>query len=444
MSKFPTPQRALDGPKEAFDCVLEHIIATQPANREAKIKPHLLNFISHPIIKELIGCSDDPPAQTDSNNLELARIQETLVQLSKAVDTLKKDNTTPSEKANPRSKQKASATSKPAPRTHSAAAGSRPSNPSLVVDLAHLGVSTGNRVKLETICCALNDGLGRISLPQIQLAAVRWTAKGNLVVTGGPSSSPQSLQTATPHISAILTLALKLPSTSLISQPRANVKWSKILINGVPTGATKEREPYSPDECHTALAAINPAYAQLTITQKPSWVCHPTSYQPGTASSLTVAFEDPDGAKLKTLLADKYLFLFGNRVAVKKWKQRRKVNKETACDNAIEHTSDGDLLDEEDVKNTLQPSDTPSFSFANSPAPPSTIWFTPGGDSNHPNAGNLFGRQLLEHGKINKAHPLERNRSRTPTERSKLANYSPPRTRSSNNPSSRAKGKQRA
>jgi hypothetical protein len=173
MSKFPTPQRALNGPKEAFDCILEHIIATQSAIREAKIKPHLLNFISHPVIKELIGRSDDPLAQTDSNNLELARIQETLAQLSKAVDTLKKDNTTPSEKANPHSKQKASTISKPAPRMHSAAAGSRPSNPSLMVDLAHLGVSTGNRVKPETICYTLNNRLGRISPPQIQLATVR-------------------------------------------------------------------------------------------------------------------------------------------------------------------------------------------------------------------------------------------------------------------------------
>jgi len=33
----------------------------------------------------------------------------------------------------------------------------------------------------------------------------------------------------------------------------------------------------------------------------------------GAISSLSVAFEDPDGSKLKTLLAERYLYLFGNR-----------------------------------------------------------------------------------------------------------------------------------
>jgi hypothetical protein len=145
--------------------------------------------------------------------------------------------------------------------------------------------------------------------------------------------------------------------------------------------------------------------------------------------SLTVAFEDPDSAKLKTLLADKYLFLFRNRVVVKKWKQHHKVNKETAHNNTLEHPTDDDLLDEEeDVENTLQTSDTPTFLFRNSPVPPSATPFNLGVNSNHPTAGNLFGHQLLERGKITKVHPLECNRSRTPKECSKLDKYSPPRT----------------
>ena len=154
---------------------------------------------------------------------------------------------------------------------YSAAAGSRPPNPSLVVDLAHLGVSSKNWMKPELICRTLNGGLSKIPLPQVQLATVRWTAKGNLIITGG-SSSTQPLQTAAPHINAILTMLLKLPPTPLLSQPRANVKWAKTLINCVPTSMSEDREPYSPDECHAALTAINPTYTSLTIMQKPSWV----------------------------------------------------------------------------------------------------------------------------------------------------------------------------
>jgi hypothetical protein len=79
MSKLPMPPLALEGPKESFECILNSILAAPPASREAKIKPHLLNFVSHPIIKDLIGRRDDHPlAQPDSNNSELAKIQETL------------------------------------------------------------------------------------------------------------------------------------------------------------------------------------------------------------------------------------------------------------------------------------------------------------------------------------------------------------------------------
>ena len=136
---------------------------------------------------------------------------------------------------------------------------------------------------------------------------------GNLVVTGGPSATPASLQLAAPHISAILTSKFKLPSNIPIPPPRANVKWSKILINGVPTGVHTSGDPCTPDECHKALAAENPSYASLTIMQKPSWVQPYNCYIQGSVSSLSVAFEDPSREKLKAILAEHYLYLFGNR-----------------------------------------------------------------------------------------------------------------------------------
>ena len=94
------------------------------------------------------------------------------------------------------------------------------------------------------------------------------------------------------------------------------MKWSKVLINGVPTGVTGDRGAKTPDECHAALALENPTYASLQITQKPSWVRPPTSYTIGSASSLVVAFEDPDGSKSEALLASRQLFLFGARAKV--------------------------------------------------------------------------------------------------------------------------------
>jgi len=79
-------------PSQAFKNILHMIICTSPDIWLAKVKPHLLTFISHPIIKELIG-QGDAPAQADvdtSPNLDLQKIQESLQQLSKAVEALKK------------------------------------------------------------------------------------------------------------------------------------------------------------------------------------------------------------------------------------------------------------------------------------------------------------------------------------------------------------------
>ena len=176
---------------------------------------------------------------------------------------------------------------------------------------------------------------------------------------GGPTSTPHSLQAAAPHISAIIPSLLPFSTTKPIPQPRANVKWSKILINGVPTGVSKDRAPYSLDKCHTALAAMNPSYSTLTIMQKPSWVRPPSSYKQDAASSLSVAFEDPDGSKSKALLAERHLYIFGTRATVKKWKYRQ-TNKDKSKDSASKHLQAGDTNDEQDVEITLQSQPLPS------------------------------------------------------------------------------------
>jgi hypothetical protein len=74
MSKIPTPLQASGGPKEAFEHILlNNIISAHPDTREAKIKPHLRDFLAHPVIKNLLGQSDaSSSAQAGKyNTLEL-------------------------------------------------------------------------------------------------------------------------------------------------------------------------------------------------------------------------------------------------------------------------------------------------------------------------------------------------------------------------------------
>ncbi|KAI0250930.1 hypothetical protein BJV78DRAFT_1282840 [Lactifluus subvellereus] len=68
------------------------------------------------------------------------------------------------------------------------------------------------------------------------------------------------------------------------------------------------------------MAQFSP-YASLTITQKPSWVRDPATYQNGASSSLSMSFEDPDSTDAQTLLCQCTLYAFGHVITVKCWKQ---------------------------------------------------------------------------------------------------------------------------
>jgi len=63
------------------------------------------------------------------------------------------------------------------------------------------------------------------------------------------------------------------------------------------------------------LTNENPSYASQS-RNNPAVVCTPSSYTKGPSSSLVVAFEDPDGSRVKEPLAAKYLYAFGTRASV--------------------------------------------------------------------------------------------------------------------------------
>jgi hypothetical protein len=175
------------------------------------------------------------------------------------------------------------------------------------------------------ICSLLNQKLTQSPHSQVRLSAARWTVRGNLVLWGGPNNTLAHMTLALPLLSETLQASFSAHSTSSPTNPpkvRPNIKWSKLLINRVPTGTSPSREAYTPEECHEALLAENPTYASLTITQLPSWVRPPASYSANAVSSLSLAFEDPDGSRALAMLKDKTLFAFGQVAVVKKWKQK--------------------------------------------------------------------------------------------------------------------------
>ena len=168
MSNFPMPSQGQksDTPSYTFDHLLNNIISTSPKYREATIKPILLNFMAHPVIKEMLALDSTltPTQAPHTDNMDLKKIQDTLSQLSKAVEALK--SPPPSkvkQKASTQATRNPGPTPNPTSRTFSAVTRARPPNPSLVVDLAHLGISQVDRVKPINLCYALNQGLHAIS-----------------------------------------------------------------------------------------------------------------------------------------------------------------------------------------------------------------------------------------------------------------------------------------
>ena len=163
MPNFPTVEKTVES-------LLNTIIALSPSEREAKAKPFLQTFISHPTIQQLLKKDDDPVHIGEPcTNTDLSLIQKSLAAISKAVESLKKGhtnskNTTPSSCS---AQQKSKNPSKPPSHLYSAIARSRAPNPSLVVNLEIFKFTVEARPTPKAICCKLNQQLSGISPSQV-------------------------------------------------------------------------------------------------------------------------------------------------------------------------------------------------------------------------------------------------------------------------------------
>lgn len=113
--------------------------------------------------------------------------------------------------------------------------------PSLILDLA---ASLHYRLPSSEIVTCVNDQLHTHGHQHVKLSAAKWTSKGNLVLTAHHTVTQAQLTDASSTITSLLKEALPKYSTDLNTlKAWANVKWSKILINSVPTGVSDTRGP---------------------------------------------------------------------------------------------------------------------------------------------------------------------------------------------------------
>ncbi|KAF8259165.1 hypothetical protein EI94DRAFT_1707334 [Lactarius quietus] len=321
----PTTQQ-ISGALNSVISGIEVLLTTSPDMKET-VHQKLLTFTSHSTIAKILGNAHPPtpiPALPANLLEDVKSIKATLSALQKAI--------LPSPQAGkpPQNKQTDSkplapvtrAKGKTQPLTFANAVASPP-HPSIVVSLANCTWPDG-KPSLADLCKGINSALDASDNNQTCISATRWTARDNMILTRGPNTTTHQLQLATSTIhqhftNSYLSNNMDTPPSLPVIQP--NVKWSKILINSVPTGVSPTRKAMTPEECQQALTAENPYYATLNVTQKPSWVRNPNSYSEEAVSLLVVAFEDPDGSHTCALLSNKVLYVFGHCATLRKWKQ---------------------------------------------------------------------------------------------------------------------------
>ena len=198
-----------------------------------------------------------------------------------------------------------------------------PPRPSLVLSLTHHTLASTLRTTaalappvLVNVC---NTALASDPIhANVRVSAAKWSPKGNLVMFAGPDVSRDALFAT----SSLLTSAISraLPGDPRISS-RLNVKWGKVMINSVPTGVTEDHpSAHSPAACWQSLIDNNPSLRHLKVCQLPSWVRRPSLFQPGSQSSLVLAFEDLDGSLAPSLIRARNVYAFGAQCRVVRWR----------------------------------------------------------------------------------------------------------------------------
>jgi hypothetical protein len=160
-------------PKGAFSFLLSHIKEYNPSSRQTDILPYLKALLADPIIKDLL--KDEKPSALGNSTPPHASIASTLSSLSKAVSSMQKQLNTHLRITAPAMHKEPAAPFQPPCKTYLAIAGSRPPNPSLIVELDNYEFAEGTRSAPGAICDIINQGLSEISPPQAFIAAARWT-----------------------------------------------------------------------------------------------------------------------------------------------------------------------------------------------------------------------------------------------------------------------------
>ncbi|KAI5118390.1 hypothetical protein M0805_007524, partial [Coniferiporia weirii] len=193
----------------------------------------------------------------------------------------------------------------PPPATvHTTAALLRPDFIRFVARFFDQPIPSDARPPSKTIIDRIHRVLDAIPTSQhVRFVGAEWNPSGNLIFSFPTSLSIRSITAVLP----VLRAALRVPLTHplMISQ---DVKWAKVILGRVITRDSPTHPLFTDAQLLDGLS-VNSHFLTLCLTQLPRWLRRPESIS-SDRSSITFAFEDPDGSLLQQFCA-RPLFLFG-------------------------------------------------------------------------------------------------------------------------------------
>ncbi|KAI5115424.1 hypothetical protein M0805_003460 [Coniferiporia weirii] len=193
----------------------------------------------------------------------------------------------------------------PAPATaRTSAALLRPDFTRFVARFYDQPIPSDVRPPSKTIIDRVHRALDAIPTSQhVRLVGAEWNPSGNLIFSFPTSLSTRSITAVLPVLRTALQVPLTHPLT--ISQ---DVKWAKVILGRVIMRDSPAHPLFTDAQLLDGLS-VNPHFLTLHLTQLPRWLRRPESIS-SDRSSITFAFEDPDGSLLQQFCA-RPLFLFG-------------------------------------------------------------------------------------------------------------------------------------
>lgn len=224
----------------------------------------------------------------------------------------------------------APATEQPAPQKPKP----KPTPPKLLRFVVRFGtdkLDSTKRVHQHLIVKNINEKLRtRPNAEGLSALGAVWTPQGNCIIHFPAGTSAERVSRHADILAEVCSAGKKV-------EVSRDIPWSKVVIGGVMIKEFFGGATHTDAQLSDALK-VNDAIQKLNIVQSVRWVKRESELD-GVYSSVSFAFEDPDGTRYSQLSKQK-LFMFGSQVSIRLWRDKPRLQQCIRC-HGFSHTTRG-------------------------------------------------------------------------------------------------------